>query len=62
MVALLAPSPLEGVSQQLPHVPALLTHSRPAAHDKHDGQYEPDRYDPQHGIVRHSASEPYSIT
>jgi hypothetical protein len=39
-------------------VPALLAHSRPAAHDQHDGQYEPDRYDPEQRIVRHSAAEP----
>jgi hypothetical protein len=60
--ALLAPSPLEGVSQHRPHVPAWLAHARPAAPDQHNGQHEPDRYDPEHGIVCHSASEPYSTT
>jgi len=61
-VALPPPSPLEGVSQQRPHVPALLAHPRPCAPNQHDGQYEPDRDDPEQGDVRHSASEPYSIT
>jgi hypothetical protein len=61
-VALLPPSPLEGVSQQRPHVPALRAHSHPCATDQHDGQCEPDREDPKQGDVRHSVSEPYSIT
>ncbi len=53
---------LRGVSPHRPHVPALLAHSRPSAPDQQDGQYEPDYYDPEHGIVRYSASEAYSIT
>lgn len=48
-----------GVAQQLPHMVALLTHARPAAPDYNDGQYEPDRHDPEQGIVRHSAAEPF---
>jgi len=61
-VALLPPSPLEGVPQHCPHVPALLVHQRPSAPNQHAGQYEPDREDPEQGNVCHSASEPYSIT
>ena len=60
-VALLPPSPLEGVPQHCPHVPALRVHQRPSAPNQHDGQYEPDREDPEQGNVCHSASEPYSI-
>jgi hypothetical protein len=44
--------------KQFPHVAAFLAHSRPAAHDQDDGQCDPDRYEPEQGIVRHSASEP----
>ena len=39
--------------KQFPHVAALLAHSRPAAHDHDDGQYEPDSYHPEQGDVRH---------
>jgi hypothetical protein len=39
-------------------MPALLTRARPAAPDQHDGQYEPDRYDPEQGIVCHLAAKP----
>jgi hypothetical protein len=44
--------------KQFPHVAAFLAHSRPAAHDQDDGQCDPDRYEPEQGIVRPSASEP----
>ena len=44
--------------KQLPHVAALLAHSRPAAHDQDDGQCEPNGHEPKQGIVRHSVSEP----
>ena len=36
----------------------MLAHPHPTAPDQHDGQYEPDRDEPEHGNVCHSASEP----
>jgi len=42
-VALLPPSPLEGVSQALPHAAGVARASAPIAPNQHDGQYEPDR-------------------